>query len=68
MRQHRDEVRPGLCRGALVPDLRETVERLAQDFEPLRACFGGSIEMKLGRRYSIGRSVIEIPPSAASDE
>ena len=32
------------------------------------SCFGGSIEMKLARRYSIGRSVIEMPPSIASDE
>ena len=32
------------------------------------SCFGGSMEMKLARRYSIGRSVIEMPPSIASDE
>lgn len=32
------------------------------------SCFGGSIEMKLGRRKSIGRSRSTMPPIMASDE
>ena len=32
------------------------------------SCFGGSIEMKLGRRMSIGRSRSAMPPFIASEE
>ena len=32
------------------------------------SCRGGSIEMKLERRYCIGRSVMVMPPSLASEE
>ncbi len=32
------------------------------------SCRGGSMEIKLARRNSIGRSVIEMPPSSAAEE
>jgi hypothetical protein len=32
------------------------------------SCRGGSMEMKLARRNSIGRSVMVMPPNRASDE